>query len=83
MENKNLEVSFKRSSVLTEDISKLVAFHNEGSENYSLDDIVGYLKGRKPSFTHTLRNMVIEKLYNELVIKIDGENVDFTISEKP
>lgn len=83
MEKKNLEVSFKRSSVLTEDISKLAAFHNEGSENYSLDDVVGYLKGRRASFPFVLRDMVIEKLYGELVIKIDGENVDFTISEKP
>jgi hypothetical protein len=83
MERKNLEVSFKRSSVLTEDISKLVAFHNEGSETYSLDDIVGYLKGRRSSFPFVLRNMAIEKLYNELVIKIDGEKIDMTISEKP
>ena len=80
---KMLTLDLNRSSILTTDLATIIAFHNEGSETYTLEELAGYVKGRKAHIPHSLRNMIITQLSNELVVMSDGENIDIVISEIP
>jgi hypothetical protein len=75
----NYEVSIKRNGLINNDLFKLIAYNNEGYQQYTLDEIESYLKCKIAEYPATLSKMILLGLEDELVIMEDGENITLKI----
>jgi len=75
----NYEVSIRKNGLLNGDIFKLIAYNNEGREQYTLNEIESYLKCKISEYPATLSKMILLGLDDELVIMEDGENITLKI----
>jgi hypothetical protein len=75
----NYGVSIKRSGLLNYDLFKIIAYNNEGKQDYSLSEIECYLKCKIAEYPSTLSNMKTLGLEDELTIMEDGENITLII----
>jgi hypothetical protein len=82
MQTKNeFQVSIKKMGILNNDIFRLIAFNNEGNDNYSLGEIHSYLKLKRAELPASLVRMEITQLYNEIIIMEDGKNITLIIQQ--
>jgi len=82
METKNeFQISIKKMGILNNDIFRLIAFNNEGNDNYSLDEIHSYLRLKKCELPASLKRMELTQLYNEIIIMEDGRNITLIIQQ--
>jgi|GEM_PF-5779400 len=82
MQTKNeFQVSIKKMGILNNDIFRLIAFNNEGNDNYSLGEIHSYLRLKRSELPASLVRMEITQLYNEIIIMEDGKNITLIIQQ--
>ena len=78
----NYELSIKKNGLLNTDILKLIAYNNEGKQEYSLREIEAYLKCKISEYPATLHKMILMQLEDELVVMEDGENITLKIRKE-
>jgi hypothetical protein len=76
-----LQPIIKKAGILNTDIFNLIAYHNENKGHYTLSEIHSYLKCKIAEYPSTLKSIVITRLYDEIVIKENGEDTNLIIKE--
>jgi hypothetical protein len=75
----NYDVSIKKNGLLNYDVFKVIAYNNEGKQEYTLGEIESYMKCKIAEYPATLSKMIMIGLEDELVIMEDGENITLKI----
>lgn len=75
----NYDVSIKKNGLLNGDVFKVIAYNNEGKQEYTLGEIESYMKCKIAEYPATLSKMIMIGLEDELVIMEDGENITLKI----
>jgi hypothetical protein len=76
-----LQPIIKREGILNNCLCTLIAFHNEDKGTYTLQEILGYCKGKISEYPATLKNIILTNMEDELVIMEDGQNISIIIKE--
>jgi hypothetical protein len=79
---KELQMTIKRNGALNEFICNIIGVYNEGKEHYTLVEISAILKGKKINMPHTLENLNILHLGNEIIVSENGKDISVIIEER-
>ena len=60
----------------------MIAFYNEGSQTYTLQEINAILKGKRIDFPSTLDKLSTIHLGDEIIISENGKDVSVIIEER-
>lgn len=76
-----LQPLIKKRGIMNNDIFNLIAMHNEGKVNYTLNEIASYCKGKICEYPNTLENAVFSHLSNEIIIMENGKDITLIVKE--
>jgi hypothetical protein len=77
-----LTITFYKPGVLNKYAAVIAALNNEGSYQFLIGDIHGYLNCKVSEYPFILKNVKVELKKNRLSVKENGEDQNILIEEK-